>query len=81
MVCLRHRDVELILRLLKFFQDILEQKWDRLWPIRRRETGQCYDVPRVSDDYEITLRIDAHDEFCMNYRLMRRRFLRVGTEI
>jgi hypothetical protein len=42
--------VEPILRLLKSSQDILEQKWDRLWPIRRRETGQCYEIPRVLND-------------------------------
>lgn len=72
MVRLRLWDIEPILRLLKFSQDILEQKWDRLGPIRRRETGQCYEIPRVLNDWKITLSTDTHDEFCMNYHPTRR---------
>ena len=50
MVRLRQWDVEPILRLLKSSQDILEEKWDRLRPIRCREAGQCYEIPRVLND-------------------------------
>jgi hypothetical protein len=33
------------------------------------------------NDWKITLSTDSHDQFCMNYHPMRRRFLRTDTEI
>jgi hypothetical protein len=44
------RYFELLLRTLKFSQDILEQERDCFWPVAGRETDKCHKIPRILND-------------------------------